>query len=187
VPEWIPRPSSTKGRLALTALEAFGARGFDGVNVVALARDAGVTTGALYHHFGNKLGIYRVVREEAQRRVLDRMEGAAAARADDGPAEAARAALLVAFDHCTRQGLAGLLAEPEREPETETGPTPGPDPLVAFLARLTDGDGVPRARLLAAAWRAALQAVAEGVPVARARQALAALTIAAAAGRPPSG
>lgn len=28
VPDWIPRPSSAKGRLALAALEAFGRQGF---------------------------------------------------------------------------------------------------------------------------------------------------------------
>jgi AcrR family transcriptional regulator len=173
MPEWIPRPSSAKGRLVLAALEAFGQHGYERVNVVELARTAGVTTGSLYHHFGNKLALYDFVREEAQRRVLDRMEGAAAARADGPPVEAARAALLVAFDYSAGEGLAGLLAEP-------VPPGGKSDEVAAFLARLTDGTGdarVPISRMLVAAWRAALQAAADGIPVAAARRALAALHV----------
>ncbi len=37
---------------------------------------AEVTTGALYHHFGSKLGLYTFVRDDVERRLLDRMEGA---------------------------------------------------------------------------------------------------------------
>ena len=127
MPEWIARRSSAKGRLALTALEEFGRRGYDGVNVVELARTAGVTTGVLYHHFGNKAGLHRVVMAEARQRVIDRMEGAAAARAGDGPVETARAALLVAFDYCVTAGFTRLLAE--------TGPDADADPIEALLAR----------------------------------------------------
>jgi hypothetical protein len=54
------------------------------VTVGEIAAGAGVTTGPLYHHFGSKLGLYAFVRDEAERRLLDRMEGAAAARADEG-------------------------------------------------------------------------------------------------------
>jgi AcrR family transcriptional regulator len=166
VPEWIPSTRSAKGRLALTALEEFGTRGYEAVNVVDLAHTAGVTTGSLYHHFGSKLGLYGVVREEAERRALDRMEGAAAARAEDGPAAAARAALLVGFDYVVRRGFTRLLGEGH--------PDRGDDPIEAFLSTLTDADDVPVARLLLAAWRAALAAVADGAPVERVRSAFAA-------------
>jgi len=169
VRDWIPRPTSAKGRLALVALDAFGRQGFAAVNVVELAQEAGVTTGALYHHFGSKQGLYEVVREEAQRRVLDRMEGAVAARPDDSPADAAQVALLVAFDYCVAEGLAGLLAEAE--------PGRHKDPIEAFLAGLTDHDGVPVACLLAAAWRAALHAAATDLRIDRIRRALSTLTI----------
>ena len=64
---------------------ASSARPFDEVTVGELAADAGVTTGALYHHFENKLGLYRFVREDVERRLLDRMEGAAAAHEGPGP------------------------------------------------------------------------------------------------------
>ena len=169
MPEWIAHRSSAKGRLALTALEEFGRRGYDGVNVVELARAAGVTTGVLYHHFGNKAGLHRVVMAEARQRVIDRMEGAAAALAGDSSAEATRAALLVAFDYCVAAGFTGLLAE--------TGLEPDADPIEALLARVSNAGELPVGRLLAAAWRAALRAVADGVPVDAARRALAALSV----------
>jgi AcrR family transcriptional regulator len=42
-----------------------------------------VTTGSLYHHFESKIGLYLVVREEMEQRVVDRMTGAAAVAGDD--------------------------------------------------------------------------------------------------------
>jgi AcrR family transcriptional regulator len=168
--EWVPISSSTKGRLALRALEDFGEKGFEGVNVVDVAAAAGVTTGSLYHHFGSKVGLYTFVRAEAERRLLDRMEGAAAAtRAADGPAAAVRAALLIGFDFASGQGFMRLLGEPH--------PARRGDPVADLLAELCDGGRTPIADMLAGAWRAALAAVAEGSSVGAAREALAALTV----------
>jgi AcrR family transcriptional regulator len=170
--EWIPVPGSAKARLALTALERFGASGYEAVNVAELAAAAGVTTGSLYHHFGSKAGLYQVVREEAERRVLDRLEGAAAARAGEGRSAVTRTALLVGFDYVVARGLARLLAERH--------PGPAADPVEEFLARAAGGEGAPTGRLLAAAWREALAAVADGVEAGRVRAALAALALAEA-------
>ena len=80
----------------LAAVKEFGARPFDEVTVGELAAAAKVTTGALYHHFGSKLGLYSLVREDVERRLLDRMDGAVAAVGDEADRSAAvRAALLV--------------------------------------------------------------------------------------------
>ena len=91
--EWIPVSTSPKGRLALAAVKEFGARPFEEVTVGELAAAAKVTTGALYHHFGSKLGLYAFVREDVERRLLDRMEGAIAASA---PASDRSAAVMAA-------------------------------------------------------------------------------------------
>ena len=162
---WVPIPGTAKARLLELALRDFGARGFEGVNVVELAAEAGVTTGSLYHHFENKLGLYGVVRDEVEQRVLDRMEGAAAgmlgasAHGQQTPAEAAagssaavRAALLVGFDAALKQGAARLLSEPD--------PRAGPDRIAALLAEIGPADLPELAPLLAAAWRAALASAA---------------------------
>jgi AcrR family transcriptional regulator len=169
VREWIPVSSSAKGRLALRALEDFGRQGFEQVSVAELAAAAGVTTGSLYHHFGSKIGLYGFVRAEAEQRLLDRMEGAAAARGDDRPTDAVQAALLVGFDFAVSQGFLRLLGEPH--------PARDVDPVADLLAEITDGRRTPLGRMLAAAWRAALLAVVEGTPPEDARAGLAALEL----------
>ena len=97
------------------------------------------------------------------------MEGAAAARAGDGPTAAIRSALLVGFDFATSQRFARLLGEAH--------PARDVDPVAELLARIGDRGRTPIARMLAAAWREALVAVATGVPAARARAGVAALTV----------
>lgn len=95
--EWIPISTSPKGRLALAAVKEFGARPFGDVTVGELAAAADVTTGAIYHHFGSKLGLYAFVRRDVERRLIDRMEGAA----EFARQHAVRAALQVGFDFAT--------------------------------------------------------------------------------------
>lgn len=169
--EWVPVSTSPKGRLALVAVKTFGARPFDEVTVGELAAAANVTTGALYHHFGSKLGLYAVARAEAERRLLDRMEGAAAARAGEGQAAALKAALLVGFDFVVAQEFARLLGEthPDREPLA--------DPVARMAAELLDGGRTPIARMVAAAWREALAALGDGASPESARDALAVLSV----------
>ena len=161
--DWIPTRDSPRGRLVLAALEAFGARGYEGVAVAELARAAETTTGPLYHHFGSKLGLYDVIRTDVERRVIDRMEGALAAAR--GP-EAVSAALVIGFDYAERAGFLRLLGEPH--------PERAGDPVAALLDDHLDA--APLGRMLAAAWRAALAACADGAEPAAARRALRALT-----------
>ena len=163
--EWIPVSTSPKGRLALAAVREFGARSFDEVTVGELAAAAEVTTGALYHHFQSKLGLYAFVRADVERRLLDRMEGAAAAAGDDrlGPARA------VGLDFAVEQRFVRLLGEP---PAGEPA-----DLLADLLTRLAAPVPAPIGRLLASAWRAALADVAEGGSQEAAREALLALKV----------
>ncbi len=172
--EWIPVSTSPKGRLALAAVREFGSRPFGDVGVGELAAAAGVTTGALYHHFGSKLGLYLFVREDVERRLLDRIEGAldATGSADaDGARADLPGALLVGFDFAVRSALLHLLDEPP------TGA--GRDGLADLLAERTASDVL--GRVIAAAWRAALAAVAEGASPERAREALSAIGLGLAA------
>ena len=129
--EWIPVSTSPKGRLALRALEDFGSRTFQDVTVGELAAGAGVTTGSLYHHFDSKLGLYSFVRDEAERRLLDRMEGAASARAGDGIAAVLQGALIVGFDFAAGQGFVRLLGDAH--------PARDLDPVADLLAKLSHG------------------------------------------------
>jgi AcrR family transcriptional regulator len=156
VRSWVPVPGSTKALLVQEALAAFGARGYEAVGVTELATSAGVTIGSLYHHFGSKAGLYDVVRTDVERRVLDRMEGAAAVRDTREPGGLA-AVLLVGYDYLVGSGFARLLAEPR--PDEIGGADPSgssSDPIVVFLADTADADEAPIGSLLLAAWRQAL-------------------------------
>lgn len=170
VREWIPVSTSSKGRLALVAVKAFGARHFDEVTVGELAAAAQVTTGAIYHHFGSKVGLYSFVREDVERRLLDRMAGAVAASMPSSERSAAvRGALLVGFDFAVREGFLRILGDPPGRAD--------PDRLEQLLTTATDGASPVMGRLLAAAWRAALAAVADGIDPDDARAALSALDV----------
>ena len=138
----------------LAALDAFGRDGYAAVSVADLARAAETTTGPLYHHFESKLGLYGFVRADVERRVLDRLEGALDAGAT--PADA----LAAAFDYAARAGYLRMLAEPH--------PGGGADPVAALLTQRLEGAPAPLGAMLAAAWRAALAAAADGAPDVRA-------------------
>ena len=166
--EWIPVSTSPKGRLALAAVRQFGVRPFEEVTVGELAVAAKVTTGAIYHHFGSKLGLYTFVREDVEQRLLDRMEGASAASAPTSDRSAAvGAALLVGFDFAVREGFLQILGAPPAGAEG--------DRLAEMLTASTTSASPVLGRVLAAAWRAALVAVAEGSEPQQARAALLAL------------
>jgi AcrR family transcriptional regulator len=170
VRNWIPVSTSPKGRLALAAVEEFGRRRFDEVTVGELADAADVTTGALYHHFGSKLGLYAFVREDVEQRLLDRMEGAiAAARDEAGQSAAVKAALLVGFDFAVREDFLRVLGDPPIGEDR--------DRLADLLSSSTAPASSLLGRVLAAAWRAALTAVAEGAEPDEARAAVLAIEL----------
>ena len=142
--QWLPVSTSPKGRLALAALRAFGTRAFDEVAVTDLADAAGVTTGAIYHHFGSKLGLYSFVRADVERRLLDRMQGAlAVSQRDDDSVERA---LLVGFDFAVSEGFVSILGAPP--------PAGEQDRLVDLLGVALDSSIL--GKVVAAAWRAAV-------------------------------
>jgi AcrR family transcriptional regulator len=148
---WIPVPGTTTGRLVEAALEQFGVHGFDAVAVNSIAAQAGVTTGSLYHHFGSKAGLYRLVRADVERRVLDRFDGAASARPVRSVADLAPV-VLVGFDYLVTAKYTRLLGEPVAVAGEEA-----PDDALeeAFDRLLTDEDSSV-GFLIAAAWRSAL-------------------------------
>jgi AcrR family transcriptional regulator len=170
VRNWIPVSTSPKGRLALAAVEEFGARPFNEVTVGELAAAAKVTTGALYHHFGSKLGLYWFVRDDVEQRLLDRMEGAIAATGDESDLSASvKAALIVGLDFAVREGFLRILGDPPAGA--------GQDRLAEMLSASTAPASPLLGRVLAAGWRAALAAVAEGSEPDQARAALLAIEL----------
>lgn len=56
--------ASTQAALRAAGRRLFGEQGYDATSLGALCEAAGVTTGALYHHFGDKKGLFAAVAEE---------------------------------------------------------------------------------------------------------------------------
>lgn len=162
--EWIPISTSPKGRLALAAAREFGSRPYADVTVTALAEAAHVTTGALYHHFESKLGIYRFVRSDVERRLMDRMAGAATASPTDSAGARLHSAMGVGFDFAVDARFTWLLSAP---PVGEA-----PDDLAAQIVALFPSLPAPLGAILAAAWRAAVGSAARGTDPDEVRAAL---------------
>jgi AcrR family transcriptional regulator len=67
------RTQATKAKLLATARKLFAARGFNGVPAEELVKEAGLTRGALYHHFGGKEQLFAALYEQLQQEIADRI------------------------------------------------------------------------------------------------------------------
>src|SRR5919201_3360814 len=95
------RSEATRAALIAAARELFGTRGYAAVGTEEIVRAAGVTRGALYHHFAGKRELleatYRQVEEGLTQRVAEVVAGGGAA----SPTEAMRARVATFLDACT--------------------------------------------------------------------------------------
>jgi AcrR family transcriptional regulator len=80
------RTEATRGRLLQVARRMFVAQGYQAVPAEELVREAGLTRGALYHHFGGKDGLFAALYEQVQEEIAQRIERAADAASDAGEA-----------------------------------------------------------------------------------------------------
>lgn len=69
----------TRDEILRIATRRFAESGYAGVALEDLVAEAGLTRGALYHHFGSKPGLFAAVVERAQFAVADAVERAAGA------------------------------------------------------------------------------------------------------------
>ena len=76
------RSAATRAALVDAARPLFAARGFAAVGSEELVRAAGVTRGALYHHFGGKERLFEAVFEAVEHDLAERLAAVVAA----GPA-----------------------------------------------------------------------------------------------------
>jgi AcrR family transcriptional regulator len=73
---------ATRAQLVGVATRLFSERGYAGVGTEEIVRQAGVTRGALYHHFADKRGLFRAVHEGVERNVVRGIVAAVAGIAD---------------------------------------------------------------------------------------------------------
>jgi AcrR family transcriptional regulator len=84
------RSTTTRAALLTAARQMFAEAGYAGTGREDIVAAAGVTRGALQHHFGDKLGLFQAVYEGMEREVMVRVTEAAM-RAGDDPLEQLRA------------------------------------------------------------------------------------------------
>lgn len=77
-----PRREPTHDRLVRAARERFAAEGFAGASLDAVAADAGVTKGSLYHHFSGKADLFEAVFAAEARSLSARVAADVAAQRD---------------------------------------------------------------------------------------------------------
>jgi AcrR family transcriptional regulator len=92
------RSRATRAGLLETARRLFAERGYAGVSTEEIVRAAGVTRGALYHHFADKEDLFREVYEEVERELVEEIAAGAGSARD--PLEALRGGARAWLDAC---------------------------------------------------------------------------------------
>jgi AcrR family transcriptional regulator len=90
---------ATREALISAAHGLFAEKGFAGVATEEIVRAAGVTRGALYHHFDGKRELFAAVYEEVERQLVERIAASAMASAAD-PMEVLQAGAEAFLDAC---------------------------------------------------------------------------------------
>ncbi|WP_236789669.1 TetR/AcrR family transcriptional regulator [Amycolatopsis sp. GM8] len=98
------RSNSTKAALTAAARELFATRGYQDVPADEIVRAAGVTRGALHHHYGDKKGLFRAVVEELELELMREIEEKGFLVASD-PLSAMMNGLDVFLTACLRQDV----------------------------------------------------------------------------------
>jgi AcrR family transcriptional regulator len=87
------RSSATRDALKAAARRLWAERGFADVGTPEIAREAGVTRGAMYHQFTDKTALFLAVVEDVEQRVVTELADAVAVAGVTTPAAALRVAL----------------------------------------------------------------------------------------------
>ena len=77
------RRANTRAALIDAARELFADKGFAATGREEIVERAGVTRGAMYHHFGSKEDLFRAVYEQLETKLMEAIVVAAAAAATD--------------------------------------------------------------------------------------------------------
>src|SRR5919109_584516 len=73
---------ATRARLVRVARDLFARRGYNDVSTEEIVRRAGVTRGALYHHFRDKRDLFAAVVEQIEQEVMQKVAETALAEGD---------------------------------------------------------------------------------------------------------
>ena len=91
---------ATRAALISAGRRLFGERGYGGVGTEDIVRAAGVTRGALYHHFGGKSDLLEAVYREVEEEITARIAEVALGSGATSPVESMRAGIAMFIDAC---------------------------------------------------------------------------------------
>jgi AcrR family transcriptional regulator len=94
------RAADTRETLIAAARSLFADPGFADVALETIVRDAGVTRGALYHHFADKTELFAAVFEQVEAEMAAGMAEAVAAAGETDPIEVMRLGTRFWLDAC---------------------------------------------------------------------------------------
>ncbi|RMI32928.1 TetR/AcrR family transcriptional regulator [Nocardia stercoris] len=108
------RSQEDRSRTTRAALEQAGRRlfvehGFAGTSAESLVAQAGVTRGALHHHYGDKRGLFLEVLEQIEAEVTAEIEAAVATVGPDDVLGAMTAGLAAFLDICRRPEMVRIV------------------------------------------------------------------------------
>lgn len=95
----------TAAALLTCARQWFGEVGYDEASLETIAKGAEVTTGAIYHHFAGKKGLFQAVAEQIEAELLT----AAASVSDPDPWRGLKQAFEVLVDACAKADVQRIL------------------------------------------------------------------------------
>ncbi len=97
------RSQATRAALIAAARPLFAERGYAGVGTEEIVRAAGVTRGALYHHFDGKRELFAAVYEQIEAELAERIASGALRPGPQAPLEAMRAGVEILLAACTER------------------------------------------------------------------------------------
>ncbi len=95
------RSETTRDALIEAARGLFAERGYAGVGTEEIVRAAGVTRGALYHHFDGKRDLFEAVYERVESELAQRIAAGALDAGTESPLDAMRAGAEMFLQACT--------------------------------------------------------------------------------------
>jgi len=103
----VEQAEATRARLVAVARRLFARRGYPGVSIDEIVQAAGVTKGALYHHFPDKQQLFQAVVEQIEKEISERL-AAASSRPGDA-SERLRAACEAYLDACVDEEVGRIV------------------------------------------------------------------------------
>lgn len=99
------RGEATRAALIAAARRLFTERGYDGVGTEEIVRAAGVTRGALYHHFGGKRELLDAAYEQLEAESTERVARVVLGSELESPLQAMKAGIAAFLDECAEPEL----------------------------------------------------------------------------------